>query len=300
MALRKEYPKVSIEKLCSLFDKRRQSFYDKRKVVISERQREHLLIAAVEAYRHCCPGIGGVKLHNLLKQEFGEEITRGRDSFLRLLASKGLMLERPNSRHTTDSNHVYKKYPNLIQNTKIQQVNHVWVADITYIWIVGDVLYLHLITDAYSHAVIGWYLSETLEAENTLKALLMAIKTAGGENLCGTIHHSDRGVQYACHSYIDTLMKHHIRISMTECYNPTDNAIAERQNGIFKVEWIYRSEMYKNFNHAHQEIAKMIDFYNFKRPHMSIGLKTPIAVYRGEEPGNNLWKNKQNHCTSTE
>ena len=151
-------------------------------------------------------------------------------------------------------------------------------------------LYLHLITDGYSHAVLGWCLSESLEAENTAKALDMAISTAGGGNLCGTVHHSDRGVQYACQLYVSKLTEYHIRISMTECYNPTDNAVAERMNGILKDEWIHHQAMFRDHEEAAHEIGAMIDFYNNVRPHMSIGNKKPMDVYEGEVPGRNLWK----------
>ena len=121
----------------------------------------------------------------------------------------------------------------------------------------------------------------------------MAMQTAGGDNFCGTIHHSDRGSQYACHQYVDTLMEHHIRISMTESYNPTDNAVAERQNGILKTEKIYLQPMYHCYEQAREEIGRAIDFYNRVRPHMSIGMKSPSEVYYGEQPGKNLWKKKQ-------
>lgn len=258
--------------------------------MISERQRRKLICANVEYYRWLCPRIGGVKLYIILKAELGEEITHGRDAFLRLLAEEGYTLPKLKRRCTTDSNHPYHKYPNLIQSIDAERVNHIWVADITYIWIVGDVLYLHLVTDVYSHAIIGWCLSETLEAENTIKALEMAIHSAGGDNLCGTIHHSDRGSQYACYAYVDMLRKHHIRISMTERYNPTDNAVAERQNCILKTEKLYLEDMYPDYEHAKLEIEKAIAFHNYKRPHMSIGMKIPMNVYRYEEPGKNLWK----------
>ena len=175
----------------------------------------------------------------------------------------------------------------------MRHVNHVWVADITYVWIEGDVLYLHLLTDAFSHAVIGWCLTETLEADGTVKALEMGIKTAGGGNLCATIHHSDRGTQYACYRYVDTLVWHHIRISMTECYKPTDNAVAERMNGILKTEWIYHQELFHDRQEAEDGIARMIQFYNEIRPHMSIGMLTPMEVYRGAEPGKNLWRKEK-------
>jgi integrase len=120
----------------------------------------------------------------------------------------------------------------------------------------------------------------------------MAIRIAGGGNLCGTIHHSDRGAQYASDAYVSCLMEHHIRISMTEGYEPTDNAMAERQNGIFKVEWIYEQEMYRDKEQAINEINRMIDFYNNRRPHMSIGMECPMEVYKGKLPGKNLWRKR--------
>lgn len=289
-ALREEFPRVSVETLCGLFGKKRQWYYKNADRVISEKQRIKLLVDMMSYYRSCCPRIGGNKLFVILSNELGRDITHGRDSFLKVYESQGFKLKPSKRRRTTDSNHIYKKYPNLVRDAKALYPNHIWVADITYVWIMGDVLYLHLITDAYSHAILGWCLADSLEASHTIKALEMAIEAAGGGNLCGTIHHSDRGSQYACNEYVSILMEHHIRISMTERYNPTDNAVAERVNGILKTEWIYNQEMYKDYDTALYEIGKMIDFYNNKRPHMSIGNKIPMDVYCGEVPGRNLWK----------
>ncbi len=297
-ALREEYPHASVELLCSLFGKRRQWYYKRSKVVVSESQRAKLLTSLIDYYRGLCPRIGGVKLYVLLSADLGKEITRGRDSFLKFYALQNYRLPRNKPIHTTNSNHIYRKYPNLVKGLEVKHVNHVWVADITYVWIEGDVLYLHLVTDAFSHAVIGWCLTETLEAEGTVQALEMAIEAAGGGNLCATIHHSDRGSQYACYRYVDTLTEHHIRISMTECYKPTDNAVAERMNGILKVEWIYNQELFADFADAKRGIADMIHIYNHIRPHMSIGNKTPMEVYNGAEPGKNLWKKEKNNRNS--
>ncbi|MCS3107253.1 integrase core domain-containing protein [Bacteroides fragilis] len=116
----------------------------------------------------------------------------------------------------------------------------------------------------------------------TEQALKQAILKAGSGNLCGTIHHSDQGVQYACDAYIRILMEHHIRISMTEDSKPTDNAVAERMNGTLKNEWIYAMSLFKDEEDARMQIAGMIDFYNNERPHMSIGMKKPMDVYSGE------------------
>ena len=227
-ALREEYPHTSVEALCSLFGKRRQWYYKKSTVVVSENQRAKLLTALIEYYRGLCPRIGGVKLYLLLASDLGKEVTHGRDAFLKFYAEKNFRLPRNKPIHTTNSNHVYRKYPNLVKGLEVRHVNHVWVADITYVWIEGDVLYLHLLTDAFSHAVIGWCLTDTLEAEGTVKALEMGIMAAGGGNLCATIHHSDRGTQYACYRYVDTLVGHHIRISMLQAHRQRHRRAHER------------------------------------------------------------------------
>lgn len=236
--------------------------------------------------------MGGVKLYAELSCLYGHQVTGGRDAFLNFLRVEKLMLPANKPRHTTNSRHLYKKYPNLLKGLQAVYPNHVWVSDITYIWIEGGVCYLHLITDSYSHAVLGWVLASGLHAQYTAEALGQAISKAAGGNLCGTIHHSDRGSQYACDLYVSLLTQHHIRISMTESYEPTDNALAERMNGILKEEWIYGMSLFHSREQAQQEISKMIDFYNYERPHMSIGMKKPMDVYEGQVPGENLWKTK--------
>ena len=141
-----------------------------------------------------------------------------------------------------------------------------------------DCCYLHLVTDAYSHKIVGWCLSAKLEAEYTLQALRMAIGQATADELQGLIHHSDRGVQYCCNAYTDELKKYGIRISMTEDYKPTDNAMAERVNGILKTEVVYRERRFKTYGDALERISGFILFYNDTRPHYSIGMKTPSEV----------------------
>lgn len=267
-----------------------QAYYKKKKSLLSRNQIKSAILDAVHYYRSKAPGIGALKLHYELSSIYGGNVVGGRDAFLNLMRSEHLMLPPKKPRHTTDSNHLYKKYPNLIKGVTAQNPNHIWVSDITYIWIQGGVCYLHLVTDLYSHAVLGWVLSPSLHSVYTLLALEQAINKAGGGNLCATTHHSDRGVQYACDAYIKMLTQHHIRISMTESYKPTDNAVAERLNGILKTEWIYGMSLFKDEEQACQEIAEMIGFYNNERPHMSIGMKKPMDVYYGEVPGKSVWK----------
>lgn len=276
--------------LCGLFGKTRQAYYKKKKILITRSQIRSVLLEAISYYRTQDPGMGGLKLYWELSGLYGHQATGGRDAFFNFLRTEKLMLPVRKPRYTTQSNHLYMKYPNLIKGLTASYPNHIWVSDITYIWIEGGVCYLHLLTDVYSHAVLGWELAPGLHAEYTAKALLQAIEKAWGGNLCGTIHHSDRGSQYACDLYVGLLKKHHIRISMTECYKPTDNAVAERMNGILKTEWIYGTSLFKSEQQARENIAQMIHFYNYQRPHMSIGMKKPMDVYEGEVPGENLWK----------
>jgi transposase InsO family protein len=118
-----------------------------------------------------------------------------------------------------------------------------------------------------------------LEAEHTLTALRTAICQATADELQGLIHHSDRGVQYCCNAYTEELKRYGIHISMTEDYKPTDNAIAERVNGILKTEVIYHERRFKNIIDARERISSFIDFYNNHRPHSSIGMKPPAIVH---------------------
>lgn len=288
--LREEFPHIGVKTLCALFGMSSQAYYKKKKTFLSRKQIKEVILSAVQYYRSKDPGIGALKLHYELGRIYGGKLIGGRDAFLSLLRSEHLMLPPKKPRHTTDSKHLYKKYPNLIQGVTAQYPNHIWVSDITYIWIQSGVCYLHLLTDVYSHAVLGWVLAPGLQAEYTIQALKQAISRGGGGNLCGTVHHSDRGSQYACDAYVSTLMEHHIRISMTERPEPTDNAVAERMNGILKTEWIYGMSLFEDEQDARLQIAQMIDFYNNERPHMSIGMKKPLEVYYGEEPGKCLWK----------
>lgn len=290
-----ECPDVILDTLCGLFGKTRQAYYKKKKSFLANSVIRELLLEAVGYYRSLDPSIGGLKLYAELSTLYGHQMTGGRDAFLNFLRAEKLMLSARNPRHTTNSNHIYLKYPNLIKGLIARCVNHIWVSDITYIWIQGGVCYLHLLTDVYSHAVLGWVLAPSLHAEHTAKALSQAIQKASSGNLCGTIHHSDRGSQYACDLYVNLLREHHIRISMTEDSKPTDNAIAERMNGILKTEWIYATSLFESEKQARDEIAGMIQFYNYQRPHMSIGMKKPMEVYQGEIPGKNLWKKKEEY-----
>ena len=259
--------------------------------------RERKVIDAVREIRSEDPGTGGYKLWLMLIAMFGRDFVPGRDRFFVLLRRKGLMLPKPKPRHTTNSNHRYHKWKNLIKGLVPAAANRLWVADITYIALAdGDVCYLHLITDAYSHMIVGWALARTLKAAVSMEALRMAINQAsamsGSGTLYGLVHHSDRGVQYCCDAYVAMLKAHGITISMCEDYKPTDNAVAERANGIIKVECVYRQKCFNSFEHACRVIERYIHFYNYRRLHMSIGYKTPAVAHLEQGEQKRMWKNR--------
>ena len=278
---------------CDLLGHSRQAFYKKRTDGAEQLAREVRILDAVREIRGIDPGIGGVKLWLMLSVMFNTGWMPGRDKFMNMLRRHHLMQKPRRSRSTTNSNHRYHKWKNLIKGLVPTRANQLWVSDITYIELNGGCCYLHLITDAYSHKIIGWCLAESLAAVFTLKALRMAIGQAGGGDLSGLIHHSDRGVQYCCDLYVEELQKHNILISMTEDYKPTDNAIAERVNETIKYESVYRQERrFETYEEALGQIGRFILFYNGKRPHMSIGNQTPNVAHEQTGEQKKMWKDK--------
>ena len=287
--------KVSLA--CRLLGHCRQAFYQSKVDIEKEVECERRVIASVRAIRTEDPRIGGYKLWLMLIGMYGREHVPGRDRFFVMLRRRGLMLPKPKPRHTTNSNHRYRKWKNLIKDFTPMEANQLWVADITYIALAdGDVCYLHLITDAYSRKIVGWALADTLKATVSMQALQMAIDQAaamrGSDMLAGLIHHSDRGVQYCCDAYVSMLKKHGIAISMTEDYKPTDNAIAERFNGILKVESVYPQKQLPTLEHAQRLIPRFINFYNNSRPHMSIGYKMPAVAHMEQGEQKRMWKKR--------
>jgi putative transposase len=176
---------------------------------------------------------------------------------------------------TTQSDHDYKIYPNLIKNIEVTGLNQVWVADITYIRLVDEFIYLAGIIDIFSRKCIGWALSRDINTILTINALEMAISKRKHFGFVGLIHHSDRGVQYASDAYVDLLLKYGIRISMSRSGNPYDNAFMESFNKTLKVEEVYIKE-YESFEDAYKNIKHFIELvYNKKRLHSGIGYITP-------------------------
>ncbi|MGL6177631.1 MAG: IS3 family transposase [Tannerellaceae bacterium] len=160
----------------------------------------------------------------------------------------------------------------------------------TYIDTEDGTCYLSIITDTYSHKIVGWSLGETLEAKHPIRTLEKALEGFTCSEEQGLIHHSDRGVQYCCHKYVDILQENNIAISMTENGDPLENAIAERVNGILKSEWLYHTSL-KDLDDANQQICAIIEFYNQERPHLSIDMLTPEQAHQVSGELKQCWQN---------
>lgn len=210
-------------------------------------------------------------------QRAGWEVNHKR--VLRLMRADNLLCLRQRAFvRTTDSDHELQVYPNLARELQPSGLNQLWVADITYIRLLLEFVYLAVILDAFSRRVIGWALGRTLEAELALAALRMAI--GRGRVTAGLVHHSDRGVQYASKDYVELLMEHDILISMSRRGNPYDNAQAESFMKTLKYEEVYRTE-YLDFADAEHRIGKFIEsVYNRKRLHSALGYLPPAEFER--------------------
>ncbi|EGN57871.1 transposase [Hallella multisaccharivorax DSM 17128] len=246
---------------------------------------EAFVVEYVKKIRQKNPGIGGGKLWRMYKKSFGDEHAVGYNRFYDIFEKYGLKVRKRKRRaKTTDSDHSLPTYPNLIKALIPIHSNQLWVSDITYMVIYEDAdtdeykfCYLSLVTDYYTKEIVGWCVGETLEAKFTIEALRMALKRLDPNEQYDLIHHSDRGVQYASFAYTDILKAKGIKISMTECGDPKDNAVAERVNGIIKNELLMGMK-FCNIEEVKVAVATAIDFYNNERPHMSLDWMTPAEA----------------------
>jgi len=176
---------------------------------------------------------------------------------------------------TTNSRHEFTIYPNLAADLVLSGLNQLWVADITYIRLLEEFVFLAVILDAYSRRVVGWELSESLQAEIALKALDRALGARPIQP--GIVHHSDQGIQYCCTEYVEKLKSHEFLVSMSRRGNPYDNAKAESFMKTLKSEEVYLKQ-YRDLEDARSSITQFIEqVYNGRRLHSALGYLSPAA-----------------------
>lgn len=256
-----------------------------------------LVLDLVAAFRREIPGLGTNKLHRLMRPSLDlSEIKMGRDKLHSLLQSHNQVI-RPGRRvpKTTYSNHWMKKYPNLIKDLEVRSTEQVWVCDLTYICVGADFNYLSLITDAHSRMIMGYCLHPFLNTEGCITALEMAIASRTKAGIASPlIHHSDRGSQYCSFQYVSMLRNSDIKISMTDKGDPYENAMAERVNGILKVDFKL-NRLFKSRNEALIATQSAIANYNSLRPHMSCDYLTPQTAHLLDQPMRMHWKKKKSY-----
>ncbi len=272
--------KSSVEKICNVFGKSRQAFY------ASIRRREEVGVSK-ELIRHhvierrCIqPKEGARKLyHNLQPILEAEGIKIGRDKFIEVLREFDLLVKKKKrGKRTTNSEHPFYKYPNLIKGLEVDCSEKVWVCDITYLPFRHSFAYLSLITDLYSHKIVGFTLHDDLKTAGPLQALKNALKERCYPER-ELIHHSDKGIQYCSYIYTDLLKEKGISISMAEAGNPYENAVAERVNGILKEEFNLDTIACETIDDLKSVVDNSIWIYNNMRSHASCDYLTPNEAH---------------------
>jgi transposase InsO family protein len=260
MTMQAEYP---VKTICAVLDLPRSSFYHRAGETDDTDLRAALLDLAGQY-----PTYGYRRLTALLKRA-GWVVNHKR--IQRLMAEMGL--QRPVKRRkkrTTNSQHDFPRYPNRVADLTPSRPDEVWVADITYVRLARDFVYLAVIMDVFTRCVRGWHLSRSLDRALTLTALRRALTDRVPE-----IHHSDQGWQYACSDYTDLLNEYEVLISMAAVGKPEENGYAERLMRTIKEEEVDLSE-YMDFHDAYRSIGRFLEeVYTRKRIHSALGYLTP-------------------------
>lgn len=284
--MHERHPSLRMDVLCELFGRSKQAFYQHHRKSDDNGTENDRILLYIREIREKLPGCGVRKIYEILRRYY-QVCHIGRDRLFDLLREEGLLIrKRKRKKRTTYSDHHLRVYPNAIADVIPVRPNEIWVSDITYLQYLDKDHYLFLVTDAYSHKIVGWALSDNMKVDNAVRALRMALRQRKGKE--HLIHHSDRGSQYASYKYMGLLKRNGIMPSMTENGDPRENAIAERVNGILKEEFFKYVQFTED--NVNKEVANAIISYNTRRIHYSIGLMTPEEAHRTCGKLDRKWK----------
>jgi putative transposase len=255
----------------------RQAHHQQVREMLRRAGEEAVILAMVRAIRYHHPRMGTLKLRVKLQSQLAHRgISLGRDALFDLLRCHDLLVP-PKKRQTKTTRSGLWRCPNLLPELTVVRPFQLWVGDITYITLESGFAYLALLTDAYSRFIVGFDLSRSLAVEGCRRALSCAVQKVS-HSLDGLVHHSDHGVQYTAHAYRDLLSEHQIVSSMGEVGNCYENALAERMNGILKLEYGL-DDLFVDLEQAKESTAQAISLYNFDRPHMALNYRVPAEVH---------------------
>jgi putative transposase len=265
---------------CELFGISRQAYYQKYGQELKRQSEEEQVLTLVRQVKHKHPNMGVRKILDKLQPVFASEhLPMGRDRLFELLRGQDLLVQRRKThRHTTIPG--LWRAPNRLPGLTIDHPNQVWVCDITYLdLVVGRFAYLFVLMDLYARYILGWHVSSSLAADGALLSLDMALSQQS-QLPSGVIHHSDHGVQYTSQRYLQTLLDHQFLPSMGAVGNCYDNIFAERLMGILKHEYNLDAA-FLDLSQASSAVAEVVQLYNTDRPHLSLNMAVPAAVYSG-------------------
>jgi transposase InsO family protein len=270
--LAREYP---VRRICAVCGFTVSTYYYQ-----SHRQDLPGLSAALEQLAQQWPRYGSRRLTQLLRQE-GWRVNRKR--IQRLMREHGLLQKNKRKTYkTTQSAHGFGRYPNLVQDLAIARPEQVWVADITYIRLQHEWVFLAVLMDVFTRNIRGWHLTRGLDVSLTQVALERAL-----QQYCPEIHHSDQGIHYAAPTYVQALLRHHIQVSMSAVGAAWQNGYAERLMRTIKEEEVSLSE-YRDYADAYAQLGQFLDeVYTRKRIHSALGYLTPSAFEQ-------QWRARQN------
>lgn len=259
----------------------RQAWYQSLQRERGREKQARQVVEQVTAIRLLQPRLGTRKLNYLLRQRPEAALHVGRDRLFQILRCSRLLVMPKRAYHkTTQSHHRFYCHPNLLKEGENQVVAHrpeqVWVADITYLPLRTGTAYVSLITDIWSRKIVGYHVHESLHARYVINAFKMAL--AGRSTTHPLVHHSDRGAQYCSREYQKLHARHGIRCSMTDGYDCYQNALAERVNGILKMEYLVSKP--EDIVQARKMVRESVEIYNTRRPHLSLKYKTPDEVHQ--------------------